>query len=286
MQFEQACILGPGLLGASLMMALRENGLAKRLIAWSRRTETRLKCEGQPWCDAVFATPEEAVVGADLVVVCSPVEHIVGLLERVAPSLPPGCLVTDVGSTKSLICRQAPSLMPEDVHFVGSHPMVGSEKTGLENAFTALFDGGACFVTPIPETDNSAVEKTMRLWKALGMELSSASPERHDEIVAHISHLPHFLASVLCSYLAKKDPDWQNVAGAGLRDTTRVAAGDPAIWKSIASHNREEILRAIDGFEAELHRLRSALHNQRWFEVMNLLERGKEYRDHLRKGEA
>ncbi len=280
---EQATILGPGLLGASLMQALREHALAKRLTTWSRRPETRLKCEGQSWCDAVFASPEEAVTGADLVVVCSPVEHIVPLLERIAPSLSPGCLVTDVGSTKSLICRQGAAVMPTGTHFVGSHPMVGSEKTGLENAFPELFQGGACFVTPLPETDAAAVEKIMRMWKALGMELTSASPEGHDEIVAHISHLPHFLASTLSAYLAGKDPDWRNVAGAGLRDTTRVAAGDPAMWKAIASHNREEILRAIDGFEGELQRLRSALHNQRWLELINLLERGKEYRDSLRK---
>lgn len=264
------------------MQALRERGLVERLTTWSRRAETRLKCEGKPWCDAVYSTALEAVDGADLVVVCLPVEYIVSTLEAIKPALKPGCLVTDVGSTKSLICRHSQAIMPKDVDFIGSHPMVGSEKTGPESGYAELFQGGACFVTPLVDTTPAVIEKTIRLWKAVGMEVGSASPEQHDEIVAHISHLPHFLASTLCSYLATQDGDWKNFAGAGLRDTTRIASGDPALWKSIASQNREEILRALDGFEEELQRFRSALHNEKWFEIINLLERGKVYRDRLR----
>ncbi|WOO42944.1 prephenate dehydrogenase [Rubellicoccus peritrichatus] len=280
--FRSVCILGPGLLGASLMQALRERGLAERLTTWSRRAETRLKCEGKPWCDAVYPTALEAVDGADLIVICLPVEHIVPTLEGIRSAIKPGCLVTDVGSTKSLICRHGQAIMPEGVDFIGSHPMVGSEKTGPENGYAELFEGGACFVTPLVDTPQAVIEKTIRLWKAVGMEVGSASPEKHDEIVAHISHLPHFLASALCSYLATQNNDWQNFAGAGLRDTTRIASGDPALWKSIASQNREEILRALDGFEEEIQRFRSALHNEKWFEIINLLERGKTYRDRLR----
>lgn len=280
--FKHASILGPGLLGASLMQALRERGLANRLTTWSRRAETRLKCEGKPWCDEVFSTAEEAVDGADLVIVCLPVEYIVPMLEQISPVLKEGCLITDVGSTKSLICRRGQSLMPPKVDFIGSHPMVGSEKTGPENGNANLFQGGACFVTPLIGTSQAVTEKTVRFWKALGMEVATASPEKHDEIVAHISHLPHFLASTLCSYLATQDTDWKNFAGGGLRDSTRIASGDPQLWKAIASQNREEILRALDGFEAELHRFRSALHNEKWFEIINLLERGKLYRDRIR----
>lgn len=280
--FRHATILGPGLLGASLMQALRARGLVEHLSAWSRRAETRQKCAGQPWCQRVATTAQEAVEGADLIVLCSPVEFILPLLEDIAPALKPGCLVTDVGSTKSLICRKGQAALPADATFIGSHPMVGSEKTGLENAHAELFEGGACFVTPLETTPEGAVEKAVCLWRALGMEVTTASPEKHDEIVAHISHLPHFLASTLCAYLSACEPDWRNYAGGGLRDSTRVAAGDPTLWKSIALQNREEILRALDGFEDELHKLRSALHNQNWFEILRLLELGQEYRQQLR----
>lgn len=253
-----------------------------KIQTWSRRAETRLKCEDQSWCDAVFPTACEAVKHADLVIICTPVEFIVPLLEQIAPALKPGCLVTDVGSTKSLICREARAIIGAEAHFVGSHPMAGSEKTGLENADPELFQGRACFVTPVESTPQATIDAAVRLWHELGMMVTTTSPEHHDEIVAHISHLPHFLASILSSYLASQNPDWKNYAGGGLRDTTRVAAGDPAMWKSIASHNSDEILRALDGFENELHRLKSALHNKNWFEILNLLEHGKDYRDRLR----
>ncbi|MEO0795836.1 MAG: prephenate dehydrogenase/arogenate dehydrogenase family protein [Verrucomicrobiota bacterium] len=280
--FRQATILAPGLLGASLLMALKERSLAQKTVAWARRPETRLECEKQAWCDAVYPTAGEAVADADLVVLCPPVEFIAPLLKDIAPHLPKGALVTDVGSTKSLICREARGIAEADWRFVGSHPMTGSEKSGLKYGRADLFENRACFVTPMIDTNDAATERTVRLWSELGMEVTTISPEKHDEIVAHISHLPHMLASTLCSYLATQNENWRNFSGGGLRDTTRIASGDPTMWKSIARHNREEIIRALDGFDRELQRLRSALYNEQIYEVMNLLERGKAYRDRLR----
>jgi len=286
--FEQITILGPGLLGGSLMAAARERGLAGRLHAWSRRAETRARCASQPWCDAVLPTPSEAVAGAGLVVICTPVEHIVPLLAAIAPALAPEALVTDVGSTKSLIARHGVAALAEagrgDVSFIGSHPMAGSEKTGLENATAELFEGRVCFLTPLTGTPAPALDRLAAFWRAAGMEVVTASPEEHDEVAAHVSHLPHALASVLCAFLAGRDPGWRNLAGAGLRDTTRIAAGDPALWRSIFSQNREEVLRALDGFEAELQRFRAALHNGDDLGVRSLLERGQAYRNALRPG--
>ncbi|GHB99666.1 hypothetical protein GCM10007047_14950 [Cerasicoccus arenae] len=262
-------------------MAIKNRGLAERSVVWARRPETRMECEAEPWCDAAYSTPGDAVAESDLVVLCPPVEYIAPLLRDIAPRLAPNALVTDVGSTKSLICRDARSL-GGDWTFVGSHPMTGSEKSGLKHASADLFPGRACFVTPLTDTPTEAVECIIRFWRELGMEVATTSPEKHDEIVAHISHLPHLLASTLCSYLATKDENWRNYGGGGLRDTTRVASGDPAMWKAIASHNKEEIIRSLDGFERELQRLRSALHNDQFFEVLNFLEHAKDYRDHLR----
>ena len=125
------------------------------------------------------------------------------------------------------------------------------------------------------------MERLKTMWRRLGMEVGTTSPEQHDETVAHISHLPHFLASALCAYLASRDAQWHHYAGPGLRDTTRVAAGDPGMWKAIARHNREEIIRALDGLDGELHRLRTALVNNDMLAVEHLLKRGKTYRDAL-----
>jgi prephenate dehydrogenase len=280
--FDSIAILGPGLLGASLLQAAKRRGLCRKTAVWSRRPETRLKCEGQPWCDAVFADPADAAASADFVIACTPVDTIVPLLAQIAPRLRPGTLVTDVGSTKSLICRHARAALPATIAFVGSHPMAGSEKTGLDHADPELFQGRACFVTPLVDTPTADVERVARFWKDLGMEVATTTPEAHDEIAAHLSHLPHLIASTFCAYLSTRNPGWIHFAGPGLRDTTRVAAGDPTLWKAIALQNREEILRALDGFQHELDQLRAALHNHQPFPLQHLLERGRDYRLRLR----
>lgn len=279
--FKQLTVLAPGLLGSSLAISVKERGLAGHVHVWARRAEVRVQCEEQPWCDAVFDTPEAATEGSDLVVLCTPVETIHRLARRIAGSLADGAIVTDVGSTKSLVCRYCDAFMPDNAYFVGSHPMAGSEKSGMEHARSDLFNGRPCFVTPLLETDERATEKVVRLWRSLGMEVTTVSPETHDEIVANISHLPHFMATVLCNVLRSKNPNWRNFAGAGLLDTTRIAAGSPQMWRAIAEQNRDEILRALEGFEQELRVLQSALANEKYFEVFNLLERGKEFRDSI-----
>jgi len=275
--FQQITILGPGLLGASLALALKERGLCQRVHTWSRRAETRAQAIQADWCDAIFDRASEACIGSELVVICTPVETIVPLLEQVASSLEPNALVTDVGSTKSLICREAQGTA---MHFIGSHPMAGSERTGMKHARADLFEGAACIVTPL-DHDDTKIARLRKLWEAIGMQVTTCSPEKHDEIVAHISHLPHLLASSLCSYLAGKDADWKRLAGGGLRDSTRVAAGDPTLWKQILEQNREEVLRAIDGFENELHALKTALLDKNTPDLIASLERGKQFRNSL-----
>jgi prephenate dehydrogenase len=282
--FQQITILGPGLLGASLAMAVKQRGLAARVVTWSRRPESRAKCLTHSWCDAVHDTAAAAVVDSDLVVLCTPVQTIVPLLAQIRPTLSEQALVTDVGSTKSLICREArATLADHGATFLGSHPMAGSEQAGMEHAQADLFEQAACILTPLDDTPTDAIARLSAFWTALGMNLTAVSPEQHDEIVAHISHLPHLLASSLSSYLASQDHTWRNLAGGGLRDTTRIASGDAGLWKQILEQNREEVLRAIDGFEQELHTLKAALLNHDSLSVTTLLERGKNYRDQLRK---
>ena len=280
--FQQITILGPGLLGASLAMAVKERGLAARVVTWSRRPESRAKCLNQSWCDAVFDSPEKAVVGSDLVVICTPVQTIVPLLVQIRPALDAEALITDVGSTKSLICREARSALEgHSATFLGAHPMAGSEQAGMEHAQSDLFENAACILTPLDDASAEAIAKLSAFWDALGMTVSTVSPEKHDEIVAHVSHLPHLLASTLCGYLAAQDDTWRTLGGGGLRDTTRIASGDPQLWKQILEQNSDEVVRAIEGFEQQLHHLKTALLNQDSLGVIAQLERGKTYRDQL-----
>jgi len=275
-------ILAPGLLGGSVARAARTRGAASRIVLWARRPEVRLKLRDQPWCDAVAESPEEAVRGAGLVVIAAPVDRIVPLIRQIAPHLAPGTVVTDVGSVKGEIARLGHAALGERTHFVGSHPMAGSEKTGWEHASAGLFERRTCFVTPLEESHPPAVAAVVQFWHELGGEPVTLSPDRHDEIVAHISHLPQVLASSLCAFLAKKDPAWRNYGGGGLRDTTRIAASDPALWRTILEQNRDEVLRALRQYQDELQSLQAAVSNRDWLEVTARLERGKAYRDQFR----
>lgn len=280
---DQLTILAPGLLGGSVARAARARGVARRIVVWARRPEARQQLRAQPWCDAVAETPEEAVQAARLVVIAAPVDKIVPLAEQIAPALSPGAIVTDVGSVKGEIARlgQA-SLARVGAHFVGAHPMAGSEKTGWEHGTAELFDRRTCFVTPLPESPADAVNAVIAFWRELGSDVVTVSPDRHDEIVAHISHLPQVIASSLCAFLATKNPAWRNYAGGGLRDTTRIAGSDAQLWRSILEQNRDEVLRALRQFEDELHQFQIALANRDYPDVVARMERGKAYRDQFR----
>ena len=276
--FRQITILGPGLLGASCALAIKERALCPCIHVWSRREETRDRALQADWCDAVFDAAAAACVGSELVIICTPVETIAPLLEQIAPKLGPGTLITDVGSTKARICEEARKI---DVHFIGSHPMAGSERTGMENARADLFNAAACILTPLESADSHQVTRLRLLWEALGMQVVSCTPEEHDKIVAHISHLPHLIASSLCGYLATQDKSWQQLAGGGLRDTTRVAAGDPELWQQILEQNRAEVLHAIEGFQNQLESFKVALKTNDTAALTAQLKQGKQFREKI-----
>ena len=278
----QLTILAPGLLGGSVARAARARGVARRIVIWARRPEVRLQLRDQPWCDAIAETPEAAVRDASLAVVAAPVDRIVPLIQQIAQTVPAGAHVTDVGSVKGEISRLGTAALSHRAHFVGAHPMAGSEKTGWEHGSAGLFEHRTCFVTPLPTTPAAAVAAVVGFWHALGAEVVTLGPDRHDEIVAHISHLPQVIATSLCSFLAKKNQAWRNHAGGGLRDTTRIAGSDPQLWRSILEQNRDEVLRALRQFEDELHTFQIALANRDYIEVTARLERGQAYRRQFR----
>lgn len=280
--FAQLTILAPGLLGASVARAAHARGVAGRIVIWARRPEVRLQLREQPWCTAVADTPEAAVRGSQLVLIASPVDRIVPLAQQIAPHLDAGAIVTDVGSVKGEISRLGHAALGNRAHFVGSHPMAGSEKTGWEHGTATLFERRTCFVTPLEATDAAAAAAVVSFWRDLGGEPATVSPDQHDEIVAHISHLPQVIASTLCSFLAQKSPAWRNFAGGGLRDTTRIAGSDPQLWRTILEQNHDEVLRALRQFEDELHAFKTALANRDYLDVTARLERGRAYRSQFR----
>ena len=277
--FQRLTIIGVGLLGASVAQAAKRNIPGILITVWARKPATRTKCAQQPWCDIVAATLEEAVKNADLVVIGAPVDVIPELVEQATSSLAPGAVVTDVGSTKGWICKRCTAVMPKGTTFIGSHPMAGSEKTGMGHARETLFEKSACFVTPMPSSAPETVEHVAHFWTQLGARVFVVTPEEHDRITAHISHFPHMLASCLCRYLATQCTEWKTFVGNGLRDTTRIAAGDPTLWESIFSSNRSELLKVVKGFQQELARFEGALRKGDAEQMHKLLQEAKGYRD-------
>jgi prephenate dehydrogenase len=253
--------------------------MAKRIVVWAHRPERRKEIARQPWCDAVADTPEDAVTGATLVVIAAPVDSIVPLAVQIAPHLREGAIVTDVGSVKGQISRKAHNAMGSKAYFVGSHPMAGSEKTGWANGTADFFEGRTCFVTPLEATPAAAVTAVAAFWKRLGMSVVVVGPDKHDEIVGAISHLPMVLASTLSLVMARKDIAWRGYAGGGLRDTTRIAASDPRIWRPIFEQNRNVILDVIKEFQNELKALEMAMARGDWDKVTASLERARAYRE-------
>ena len=278
---KKLTIIAPGLLGASIGLAARERSLAKQISVWARREETRESLASADWCDESPKSIEDACSGSSLIALCAPVERIIELAERIAPSLDSNPIVTDVGSVKSKLSRHCSAALNGRARFIGSHPMAGSEKTGMENAASELFENRTCFVTPLEDSEPDAKNAVKSFWQDLGCHVLEESPEKHDAIVANVSHLPHLLASTLASYLSTALPESGLFCGNGLKDTTRIASGDPQMWRDIVIQNRPEIIRAIDAFQDELQRFRANIANEEDFAVLETLADGKAFRDHL-----
>jgi prephenate dehydrogenase len=188
--------------------------------------------------DRIAGKAAEAVRGADLVVLCTPVGLFEAILTEIAPSVAPGAIITDVGSTKRSVVALAERILPKSTHFVGSHPMAGSEKRGVRYAASDLFQGAVCITTPTPQSNSIAVEQVEAFWRRLGMETVRLSPEEHDRRLADVSHLPHALAAAL---VTMQDDASLPLAGKGFRDVTRVAAGDGGLWRDILLDNRDNL---------------------------------------------
>ncbi|HVW19811.1 MAG TPA: prephenate dehydrogenase/arogenate dehydrogenase family protein [Opitutaceae bacterium] len=281
MSLDQLTILAPGLLGGSVARAARARGVADRIVIWARSHQVQQAVAGQPWCDQVAESAHAAVRNASMVVVAAHPDAIIDLIKAIGPSVKPGAVVTDVGSVKGTIARAGQAAFGRRAHFVGSHPMAGSQLTGWQHGTAELFEHRTCFVTPLSDTAAAAVDTVGRFWTSLGANVVKTDPDTHDRIVAHISHLPQLLASSLCAFLAGRDGGWRAFAGNGLRDTTRIAASDPKLWRTILEMNHAEVTEALKAFQLELASLERALAKGDWEAVAAALERGKSYRDGL-----
>ncbi len=256
MHLPRISILGVGLLGGSVGLAAKSMIKSCQVVGYGHRTSTLQTAISVGAIDHAESNPLAAVRNAQLVVLCTPVSVFDTLLRQIAPALTPGTIVTDVGSTKRSVVTLAHEILPRKVHFVGSHPMAGSEKRGVEFARPDLFQNSICITTPTRRTSRQALTFVENFWKTLGMNLVRLTPDTHDRLLADISHLPHALAAAL---ITMQQDDGLPLAGKGFLDSTRIAGGDGALWRDILLDNRDNLRASIARLRKQLEILDSLL---------------------------
>lgn len=252
-------ILGLGLMGGSLGLALKARGYRGRVAGYARRPDLRREALARHAVDTAHAEPRLAAAGADLVVLCVPVRAMPGLLERALPGLAPGAVVTDVGSTKRWLAGELNRrLRAAGVSFVGAHPLAGSEQQGLTAARADLYEQRLCVVTP-EGAPAGAVRRVRQLWRAVGARVRLLPAAEHDAAVARTSHTPHLASAALARLAVAAGMAGARVSGPGLRDMTRLAGGSPEVWRDIVWTNRPAILEALEALSEDLSGLRRIL---------------------------
>ncbi len=249
-------IVGVGLIGGSIGLALGQRGLANQVVGIGRRQESLDRALA---CGAIGNATTDLAAGvaeADVVIVATPVASVVDDVCRVLAASPATVLVSDVGSTKANICSAIADNEVDSRRFVGSHPLAGDHRSGPEHARADLFDGKTVVVTPTEATPPATIERAEAFWKTLGAHVVQMSPEQHDLALATTSHLPHLVASALA---ASTPAEWLPLAASGWADTTRIAAADPKLWTQIFAQNTPDVVAALDGLIEQLQAAQSYL---------------------------
>jgi prephenate dehydrogenase len=273
---QKVSVIGMGLLGASVTMACMRAFPKVSIVGYSHRDLTRRKSRQLNVASSIAETLEEAISNADIVILATPIMTFEGYFKDIRPFLKPGCIVTDVGSTKSLVHRWADKNLPKSIFFVGSHPIAGSEKRGVEFARDDLLTSARCIVTQTVKTNKNAVKVLTDFWTALGCNVISLNPTKHDRILGLISHLPHVAAAALVN---ASDGEDMRFAGKGFVDTSRIASGPSDVWMDIVLTNHKIIAQGIDRLIGQLAAMKKAVSAQDAKTIQKLLEKARTKRE-------
>jgi cyclohexadieny/prephenate dehydrogenase len=261
--YERVALIGLGLIASSICHASRRAGLAGEIVGTARSADTRATAKRIGLCDRVVETAAEAVKDADLVVLCVPVGAMAAVAREIGPHLAPGATVTDVGSVKREIVEAVAPHMPDNVHFIPSHPVAGTEHSGPESGFAELFDNRWFLLTPLPGTDGAAKDRLTAFWRGLGANVDEMEVDHHDLVLAVTSHAPHLIAYTMVGVaddLSRvTDSEVIKYSAAGFRDFTRIAASDPTMWRDVFLNNKEATLEILGRFTEELFALQRAI---------------------------
>lgn len=275
-RFDIVAIYGVGLIGGSIGLGLLRRGLARRVIGIGRRPESLRVASELGAVTETTLTPQEGVSEADFVIVCTPVGRIADDVRMLARHCRPGTLLTDVGSTKAAIVAEVAGTLPEEVHFIGSHPLAGSERSGAAAAEADLFVDRVVIVTPDATTRAEDLDALCGFWRHLGARVIAMPADEHDRALASTSHLPHLVAAALAASTPK---EILHLTAGGWSDSTRIASGDPELWRQIFVANREPLLASLGMLEQHLAAFCDALQQRDDAALLDLLSAAKSLRD-------
>ena len=269
---RQTTVIGLGLLGGSISLAVLRSFTRVKVIGYTHRPSTRTKARQLAVATEIVDCLKSSVSEADIVILATPIVTFEKIFSEIADALPNGCIVTDVGSTKVLPHRWAAKKLPKSVHYVGSHPIAGSEQRGIEFARDDLFDGAMCILTTTKKTNPQAVQTLKKFWSKLGCSVKLMTPAEHDRIFANVSHLPHITAAALIN---ANNNEELKFAGKGFMDTSRIASGPANIWADVLLTNATNTTRGIDKIIAELVKLKKAIKKENKREIEKLLKKAR-----------
>lgn len=272
--FNKVAIIGTGLIGGSMALAIKKRKLAQEVVGVSRHKKTLAIAKKIGAIDR--GSQDIGIIkDADLVILATPVNAILNLAPKIFKIVRKNCIVTDVGSTKQEIVRNLDKIF---LKYVGSHPLAGSQRRGVINAKAGIFKDSLCLLTPTKNTDKIALDKIRRLWVNLGARVIALPPDNHDEILSFTSHLPHAAAFSLIRAVPK---EYLKFASTGLKDTTRIAASEAELWSDIFLSNRKNILKSIEVLQGNLDRIKSAIAKKDRKILNRIFKEAKEKRDSL-----
>ena len=260
--YNKVALIGLGLIASSMCHAMKRSGMAGEITGYARSAETRETARKLDLC-TVTESAEEAVRDADLVVLCVPIGAMSAVMAQIAPVLKPGAVLSDVGSVKRAVFDAVLPQLPNGVHFIGGHPMAGTEHSGPASGFAALFDDRWCLIVPPDGADEDEVARLEQFWQGLGSNTNRMEPDHHDRVCAVVSHAPHLIAYTMVGVADDlqriTDSEVITYSAAGFRDFTRIAASDPTMWRDVFLSNKDATLEILGRFTEELFALQRAI---------------------------
>ncbi|GAB6855802.1 prephenate dehydrogenase/arogenate dehydrogenase family protein [Asaia astilbis] len=281
--FGTLCVIGPGLMGSSVLRRLRATpGLVDTLVVTDRDPDVLSRVHALDLGDIVTADAQEAVKDADCVMLCVPVGAMAPVATAILPHMKPGAILTDVGSTRRSVADAVSPHMRDDIAYVAAHPMAGTEHSGPDAGFATLFEGSWCLLTPDSKAPQDAIDRIAAFWDAMGARIRVMDIDQHDTICAMVSHLPHMIAFTICgtadTLAEEMRTEVLDFAASGFRDFTRVAASDPTMWRDIFLHNKDALLSVFDRFSQDMADMAAAIREGDEKTIVETISRGRRIR--------